>query len=237
MVEEFVSAIRATPELVRSMQGELAIAAVRIGIRAQDNLFTNFLLLLGSCAGSECWDDFLTTLAIIAGFIGAVSIVVCLYCSCYCCYHCYWKGPPKQTGRKNNPEFVDCELSHRCTLVKNVFQTGIWSSRYYQHGRWHGPHQMHLAFNGRTMGFTGSGCDDVGEYTIDGIFSDKTQRMGLTKYYKKGTGDVVENVGHSVTIQVTFNEKRNRFVGKWYVQTIYYAGQGEFSLKLDESFV
>lgn len=83
------------------------------------------------------------------------------------------------------------------------------------------------------MAVNGSGCDDVGEFTIDGTFSDHTQRMGLTKYYKKGTGDPSQNLGHSVDIQVSFNPQWNRFEGRWYVQTKKYHGEDEFELKFD----
>ncbi|CAF4087681.1 unnamed protein product, partial [Adineta steineri] len=80
----------------------------------------------------------------------------------------------------------------------------------------------------------GSGVDDIGSFTIDGTYSNETNRIGLTKQYQIGTGDPSQNLGHQVIIQVTWNEKNNQFEGKWYVQTKKYHGEGKFQLKFDE---
>ncbi|XP_037031254.1 uncharacterized protein LOC119070849 [Bradysia coprophila] len=178
-----------------------------------------------NCVGRECWKQFF----IIMGIVTSVGATI--FC-CRCCYH-------NNNGRpvENNSEFVNSESSHRqYALIKNAFQTGMWSSRFYQHGTWHGPHQLHLSFNPHSMAVIGSGRDDVGEFTIDGIFSDRTQRMGLTKYYKLGTGDAVENLGHFVIIQVTYEAELGQFEGKWYVQTAKYHGEDKFVLKVDMSY-
>jgi hypothetical protein len=84
------------------------------------------------------------------------------------------------------------------------------------------------------MTITGSGTDDVGTFTVDGIYSVKTSRVGLTKRYQAGTGDPSENLGHQVTIQLTWNTQNNRFEGKWYVQTSKYHGENKFELKFNE---
>jgi hypothetical protein len=62
-----------------------------------------------------------------------------------------------------------------------------------------------LLFDPETWKVTGSGSDDVGTHTIDGIYSMKTHRMGLTKTYQRRTGDSQQNLGHNVTIQMTWN--------------------------------
>ncbi len=84
-----------------------------------------------------------------------------------------------------------------------MFKSGYWNSRYFQYGEWHGPCRFPLIFDGHSMKITGSGSDDVGEFTIDGIYSTETSRIGLTKKYQAGTGNRSENLGHQVTIQLT----------------------------------
>ncbi len=118
----------------------------------------------------------------------------------------------------------------------NQFQSGFWSSRYYQYDTWHGPYQFSLLFDPRTWKVTGNGLDDVGAYAIEGIYSTKTNRIGLTKTYQMGTGDPAQNLGHNVTIQVTWNLSQRQFEGKWFVQTSKYSGENKFELKLEKSY-
>ncbi|CAF1539891.1 unnamed protein product, partial [Rotaria sordida] len=83
------------------------------------------------------------------------------------------------------------------------------------------------------MIITGSGSDDIGTFTIDGIYSVETRRIGLTKTYTRGTGNQLENLGHQVIIQLTWNVQNDQFEGKWYVQTSKYHGENRFELKFD----
>jgi hypothetical protein len=117
----------------------------------------------------------------------------------------------------------------------NQFESGFWSSQYYQYDAWHGPYRLMLVFDPETWKVTGSGSDDVGAYTIDGIYSTKTNRIGLTKTYQEGTGDLQQNLGHNVTIQMTWNSTQCQFEGKWFVQTNKYSGEDKFELKLEKS--
>mgnify|MGYP000430449988 CR=1 FL=1 len=84
------------------------------------------------------------------------------------------------------------------------------------------------------MKVTGSGFDDVGTFTVDGVYSTKTNCMGLTKHYQAGTGNPSENLGHKVTIQLTWNHENDAFEGKWYVQTHKYRGEDKFELKFKQ---
>jgi hypothetical protein len=84
------------------------------------------------------------------------------------------------------------------------------------------------------MTIKGSGTDDIGEFTADGIYSQSTRRIGLTEHYQLGTGDPNENLGHDVIIQVNYNARRNQFDGKWYVHTRKYFGEGQIELKFVE---
>ena len=117
----------------------------------------------------------------------------------------------------------------------NQFELGLWSSRYYQYDTRHVLHRFWLIFDPETWKVTGSGSDDVGTYTIDGIYSIKTYRIGLTKIYQKETGDPQQNLGHNVTIQLCWNSIRRQFEGKWFVQTNKYNDGNKFELKLEKS--
>ncbi|CAF1504515.1 unnamed protein product [Adineta steineri] len=66
------------------------------------------------------------------------------------------------------------------------------------------------------MNVSGSGLDNIAAFTID------------------GTGGQSQNFGHEVIIQLTWNEKNNKFEGDWYVQTKKYYGEDKFQLKFDE---
>jgi hypothetical protein len=81
------------------------------------------------------------------------------------------------------------------------------------------------------MKVTGSGSDDVGVFTIDGIYSTETNRIGLKKTYELGTGDRSDNLGHQVKIQLTWNTQNRQFEGKWYVEQSKHHDDGEFVLK------
>lgn len=84
------------------------------------------------------------------------------------------------------------------------------------------------------MQVTGTGSDDVGVFSINGIYSNETNRLGLIKIYQAGTGNPRENLGHQVTIQLTWNTQSNKFEGEWYVQTIQYHAKNAFELTYSE---
>jgi hypothetical protein len=144
----------------------------------------------------------------------------------------------KNKEHLNNSAFVNSENQniHQQEGYNDIlFQSGIWSSRYFQYGRWYGPHQFPLSFDVQLMKITGVGSDDVGTFTIDGIYSLKTNRIGLTKIYQAGTGDSSKNFGHQVTIKLTWNAKHHLFDGSWYIQTDTYYDQAEFQLKFQNN--
>lgn len=119
------------------------------------------------------------------------------------------------------------------SLESTIFRSGVWSSQYFQYGRWHGPNKFSLSFDPNSAKVTGAGSDDVGVFTIDGEYSTEIGRIGLTKNYQAGTGDRSENLGHQVIIQLTWNAQNNQFEGKWYVQTSKYHGEDKFELKFE----
>lgn len=114
------------------------------------------------------------------------------------------------------------------------FSSGTWESRYLQYDNWHGPFQLQLTFDTGLSKVTGFGTDDIGSYVIDGCFSTQTGRIGLTKTYQIGTGNLVENLGHNVIIQVEWNRLVNHFEGKWYVRTSKVRASNTFILKCNQ---
>ncbi|CAF4225525.1 unnamed protein product, partial [Rotaria sordida] len=168
--------------------------------------------------------------SIIGGLVG-LSLLICSIVLCY--KHGKCRNPCAGRPFRNNSIFVKLpNLRNRKQQGYGIspFQSGIWSSRYFQYGRWHGPCQFSLSFDQQSMKVTGSGTDDVGTFTIDGIYSSKTHRIGLTKTYQRGTGNPSENLGHRVIIQLTWNAQNNQFEGKWYVQKNRYHGEAKFEL-------
>ncbi len=149
-----------------------------------------------------------------------------------CCLGCQANAIPKHSSYINVPTSENNEEE----LLDNVnpFQSGLWSSRYFQHKQWHGPHQFSVLFDSQAMKVTGSGSDDVGSFTIDGIYSIKTRRIGLTKRYLRGTGNPSANFGHQVTIQLTWNAKNHQLEGIYYVITTKY-DENKFELKFDRT--
>ena len=148
----------------------------------------------------------------------------------YCVKHL--KGRPIQS----NAVFIKKETINNCEQEKSdisIFKSGYWKSQYFQYGKWQGPCLFSISFESGSMKVTGSGSDDVGTFTINGIYSIETSRLALTKTYRAGTGNRSENLGHQVTIQLTWNAQNDQFEGKWYVQTSKYNGEDKFELKFD----
>ncbi|CAF1469126.1 unnamed protein product [Adineta steineri] len=130
------------------------------------------------------------------------------------------------TGNESNVDNLD-----------SLFSSGQWMSRYFQYKQWHGPHLFSLFFNHKQQKVTGSGEDDVGEFSIDGIYSLNTRRIALTKKYQKGTGNSSQNLGHTVIIQIKWDSQKQLFDGKWYVKTNKYQGEDRFELQFDQSTI
>ena len=96
---------------------------------------------------------------------------------------------------------------------------------------------------------TGNGQDDVGQFTLDGVY--KAAKLALLKHYILGTGDAKENSGHTVTLRLTccqvekaLPERADElrrwgmppgcvgFFGTWHVRVPNYEGDAEMVLWL-----
>ncbi|CAF2814763.1 unnamed protein product [Rotaria sp. Silwood2] len=165
-----------------------------------------------------------------AGIYGIFIVVIIL--PLYCCYQCC-AGKP----RRSNAKFVNKTTTNdeeKQIIDIKLFQSGQWESQYFQYSKWHGPYQIELSFDALQSKVTGSGLDDIGMYSIEGTYSTQSRRMGLTKTYQLGTGNRLENLGHTVTIQLEWNKYNNQFEGKWYVRTKKFKGAGDFKINFDK---
>ena len=156
-----------------------------------------------------------------------------LSCICAVCKFCY--SSDKTELLQDHLTFVSVQNTQNTKEdIVNLFQSGLWSSRYFQDKSWHGPHQLSLSFDPQSMKVIGTGIDDVGNFTIDGIYSFDTNRIGLTKTYVRGTGDKKRNLGHQVIIQLTWNTNNHQFEGKWFIMLPNYQRTDDFELKFHE---
>lgn len=181
-----------------------------------------------TCKTDECRRK----LGIVAGSIIGGSLVIMFGFIGIVCCRVWCNGRP---FRKNSVFINITNSKQRQQEIDNVkpFQSGIWSSQYFHYKRCHGSQKILLLFDPQSMKVTGSGLDDVGSFTIDGIYSNQTCRIGLTKQYQSDIGDLTENLGHQVIIQLTWNVKNDQFEGKWYGKTKKYRGEDKFELKFD----
>jgi hypothetical protein len=153
---------------------------------------------------------------------------------CYCFYQCRVGKP-----RRSHANFVGKTTTNneeKQLIDIKSFQSGPWESHYFQYNKSHGPYKVDLTFDGEQSRVTGSGVDDVGMYSIDGIYSIENGRIGLTKQYQLGTGNPVQNLGHSVAIQLEWNRINDQFQGKWYVRTKKFKGEDKFILKFNKLY-
>lgn len=110
-------------------------------------------------------------------------------------------------------------------------QSGLWTSRYFQYDSWHGPFELWLCVDHLTQMMTGFGTDDVGDYYICGSYSYMANMINLTKNYRRRTGNPFENLGHSVQIQLQWNQRSGQFEGIWRVKTSIYYELQKFELR------
>ena len=107
---------------------------------------------------------------------------------------------------------------------QNPFITGLYSGCYDQGQDEHNMKAFRLRFDQETETVQGNGTDNVGNYTIDGIYSNRTKRIALNKTYIRGTGNAEQNLGHTVKVLLEFDIKRNEFQGDYHVKTKKYEG-------------
>lgn len=184
-----------------------------------------------SSGGSGNCEGICPTIMISVFSVIGVGILICCIVRCY---NKSWGGIPPQSNEK----FVASEnMEKNPTNAFNRFSfpSGFWTGKYYQYGVWHGRHIFTLTFDQQSLRVSGFGADDVGQFTITGSYSATTGRLGMYKNYQAGTGNISENLGHQVTIQLQWDVYRNLFTGKWYVQTSRFSGEDQFELEYEKT--
>eukprot|EP01084_Bolivina_argentea_P301039 519237_1 len=112
----------------------------------------------------------------------------------------------------------------------NPFIDGMYNGHYCQYRQRYIMYDFKLIFHDSNV-VTGSGTDTVGDYNIEGLYSVNTARMQLNKRYIEGTGDLNENLGHTVKIKLEWSSSKQQFAGPWYVKTHKYEGTGKWIIK------
>ena len=194
------------------------------------------LIAGGTRSGSGCRGPQCRRAGIIAGSVvgGVVGLTLIILLIVYCCYR-----RRNRRSASNLPPINRQDPRHSLdrsdSTNKNVsFRSGVWSSRYYQYGRWQGPHRMSLQFDPASGQVTGHGRDNVGDFTIDGTFFNEASQLILNKFYELGTGVSKENFGHTAALQLTWNAAHRQFEGKWSVQHGRYRGEDRYELKFED---
>ena len=125
-------------------------------------------------------------------------------------------------------DYVNTAAIHYDVSLDSPFIDGLYCGYYKQYGRNYPMVPFEMEFNDGAV--TGQGYDCVGDYRINGIYSDKTGRMAFNKTYIKGTGDLSQNFGHTVKIRLQYQNKSisKKFEGRWYVKTHRYEGSGSW---------
>ena len=170
---------------------------------------------------------------VIAGSIvgGGCGLVLCLITAWSCYKHC--KGKPLTS----NTAFVQRRYLRKppAESAEGVpFKSGVWSSRHMEDTKWRGPDRCLLSFDHQLSKVTGSGYDHLGIFTIDGVFSTKTARMGLTKIYAATPCLPSTHLKSKILIQLSWNFEQRHFEGKWYIRTSKYHAENKFYLKLHQ---
>ena len=146
---------------------------------------TNGSTILGIgrlCRSSRCRGRVFIVVGAVGGILGLTivnSVGIVIYCRCRQDRRRQYKPPfPGVVYQKPKEEEVQ-EPTH--------FQSGAWSTEYHQGGKWHGPFPVTLSVNPQSMQIIGSGSDDVGVFTFNGVHSATTKQINMTKKHQFGT--------------------------------------------------
>lgn len=168
---------------------------------------------------------------VIGSVFGGILILACCLTLCalgVCLPLLCFKGAPF----RSNKAYVYSRIGMYNDRNNAIFRPGSYSSYYIKDGSLRGPYNLVLGFypTGDHIVY-GKGNDDVGQFIIKGTYSPRTLRMGLEKRYQKGTGDSSANFGHTMTIQVQWNERTQNFDGKYYLKTGKYRDEHKYIIR------
>ena len=215
---------------VSMIERNSTISLCSINVRCKNDLL---FLNLGGSSGES-------TLGLSLGLgLGIPFLVILMiFIAAGCCCSANRMRALCRVGRPwmSSSRYIEAVLTIDLGIHDAFFQSGGFLSYYQQYNTFHGPFEMKLAFY-PLAGYIvhGGGTDDVGTYVIKGVYSPRTLRMGLEKYYQEGTGNPMENLGHTVTIQVEWNPTQEQFHGKYYVVTPRHRDENVFVIQFQNA--
>lgn len=149
--------------------------------------------------------------------IGGILILACCFTLCVSgasFLFCFKSNP-----FLSNKDYVSSGLIRHIGNDNSMFQSGLFSNYYVKDGSWYGPYRFSLGFYPNAGHLVrGRGTDNIGMFTVHGIYSPRTRRMGLDKHYQNRIGDANANARHTKTIQVQWNSATQSFEGKYYLK-------------------
>lgn len=187
----------------------------------------------GSGGGASCDEEECMYIGIGVGCGVLVLILIVVGILIYC--RCRSKAKTHSQPWRTNGMFVKMALPKgaKTEVSDFIFQSGYWNTRYYRNNAWITHHGMNLVFDPQTSKVTGSGSDDQGAFTVEGVYSSATHRLGVTKTYSAGVTDTTPS---PQTIQLTWDSEQKKFVGKWHDTSSFFKKDGDFEMTINGNF-
>ena len=183
-------------------------------------------------SGSSCDDDCTDIIiGVVCGVVGLILIIVAIVVF----RRCHNKSRVRSTPWRSNTTYVKYALPSRSGsgVQDFIFKSGSWNCRYYRQYTWCGPYNLFLTFDAATSTVRGTGADSEGNYEIEGIYSEKTRRMGLTQRHTPASSMTMTPDGVHKIIQLAWDGDNKKFKGKWYDSSSFFKNDGDFELQLD----
>ena len=163
--------------------------------------------------------------------VGVISCITALFVYVRC-----QKEPPENNGQstkgKKKKKNADKEgdISPPTIFVNDAkyikyhsngdtpFVDGVYSGTYKSGKQSYDINEFEMRFSNGIV--TGFGSDDVGDYNIKGIYSDKTGRMAFDQVYADSPED-------NLKIRLEYDRNGEEFTGNWYAKTAKYQSDGQ----------
>jgi hypothetical protein len=176
----------------------------------------------------ECYD---IIIGVTCGVVGLIIIIVAIVL----CRRWYNKSRVRSTPWRSNSTYTKYALPSRSRsgVQDFIFKSGSWNCRYYRNYSWCGPFNLSLIFEPTTSTVKGTGADGEGSYEIEGTYSEKTHRMGLTQRHTPASSITASPDGVHKIIQLAWYGDEKKFKGKWYDSNSFFKNDGDFELSPD----
>jgi hypothetical protein len=189
------------------------------------------------CSTNECVIQDHMFLIVFGITIGVLLIFGCFAFVICCCGKCSKRKSKRLNGDDiENSDQTETEYAIPIN-IKNIFESGQWSSRFYRHGSFHGPFLHEIVFNINQNTLRGNGIDDIGRFTLIGNISTELFTIDMIKKYHSKIGYAQKNHGHEAKIDLEWNDETCAFEGKWFVHRYKHKNEGLYELvKVKQSF-